>query len=152
MLRRDVGLRKVVIITGRTDMRKGIDSLVSTVRLNYGLDPIEVGTLFLFCGKKKSRLKALVYEGDGFYSTQEPLPTDIEGLSKALEKSLELHDERCAFRDSVDTRRDVSALGPDQMDHIRLDSFQYAPDFTDIASAATVFAWTETLDYPVLEV
>ena len=66
MLRRDVGLRKVVIITGRTDMRKGIDSLVSTVRLNYGLDPIEVGTLFLFCGKKKSRLKALVYEGDGF--------------------------------------------------------------------------------------
>lgn len=47
-------------------MRKGIDSLVSTVRLNYGLDPIETGTLFLFCGIRKNRIKALIFEGDGF--------------------------------------------------------------------------------------
>ena len=66
MLKRNVSVHKVVIITGRTDLRKGIDSLVSTVRLNYGLDPIEVGTLFLFCGLKKDRIKALMYEGDGF--------------------------------------------------------------------------------------
>lgn len=66
MLRRDVPIKKLVIITGRTDMRLGIDSLVSTVRLNYGLDPIEKGTVFLFCGRRKDRLKALEYEGDGF--------------------------------------------------------------------------------------
>ncbi len=66
MLRRDIKLRKVILIVGRTDMRKGIDSLVSTVRLNYGRDPVETGTLFLFCGRNKSRIKGLFYEGDGF--------------------------------------------------------------------------------------
>ncbi len=66
MLKRNVPIRKVFLITGRTDMRKGISSLVATVRLNYGLDPIESGTLFLFCGSRKNGLKALMYEGDGF--------------------------------------------------------------------------------------
>ncbi|MCR4746182.1 MAG: IS66 family insertion sequence element accessory protein TnpB [Lachnospiraceae bacterium] len=66
MLKRNVPIQKVIIIAGRTDMRKGINSLVAVVRLNYGLDPIEVGTLFLFCGLKKNTIKALVYEGDGF--------------------------------------------------------------------------------------
>jgi transposase len=66
MLRRDVSVSRVILVTGRTDMRKGIDSLVSTVRLNYGLDPIEKGTLFLFCGIRKNKLKGLFYEGDGF--------------------------------------------------------------------------------------
>ncbi len=66
MLRRDIPIKKLVVITGRTDMRRGIDSLVSLVRLNYRLDPIETGTLFLFCGRKKDRIKGLFYEGDGF--------------------------------------------------------------------------------------
>ncbi|HCR41538.1 MAG TPA: IS66 family insertion sequence hypothetical protein [Lachnospiraceae bacterium] len=47
-------------------MRRGIDSLVSTVRLNYNLDPIDKGTLFLFCGLRKNKIKGLIYEGDGF--------------------------------------------------------------------------------------
>ena len=47
-------------------MRKGLDSLVALIRLAYGLDPLEEGTLFLFCGKKKDRLKGIVYEGIGF--------------------------------------------------------------------------------------
>ena len=66
MLRRDVTVRLVFLICGRTDMRRGIDSLVSIVRLNYGLDSIEKGTLFLFCGIRKNRIKGLLYEGDGF--------------------------------------------------------------------------------------
>ena len=47
-------------------MRKGINGLAALVRLRYDLDPLEEGTLFLFCGRKKDRLKALIYEGDGF--------------------------------------------------------------------------------------
>ena len=66
MLRRDVQIKRVFLITGRTDMRRGIDSLVSIVRLTYGLDPIEKGTLFLFCGIRKNKIKGLLYEGDGF--------------------------------------------------------------------------------------
>ncbi len=66
MFRRDVEVKKVYIATGRTDMRSGASSLVSLVRLKYGLDPIEKGSLFLFCGKKKDRIKGLLFEGDGF--------------------------------------------------------------------------------------
>ncbi len=66
MLKRDVEIKRVFILTGRTDMRRGISGLVSIVRLQYGLDPLEKGTLFLFCGRKKDRIKGLLYEGDGF--------------------------------------------------------------------------------------
>jgi transposase len=48
MFSRDIQINKVIVVTGRTDMRRGIDSLVSTVYLNYNLDPIDKGTLFLF--------------------------------------------------------------------------------------------------------
>ena len=43
-----------------------MDSLAALVRLAYGLDPLEEGTLFLFCGVKKDRLKGLIFEGIGF--------------------------------------------------------------------------------------
>lgn len=66
MLRRGVEIRKVVILTGRVDMRRGMDSLIALIRLKYSLDPLEKGTLFLFCGRKRDRLKALWFEGDGF--------------------------------------------------------------------------------------
>lgn len=66
MLKRGIEIRHVIMLTGRTDMRKGIDSLVSLVRLNYNLDPLDKGTLFLFCGIKKNRIKGLFFEGDGF--------------------------------------------------------------------------------------
>ena len=66
MLRRGVEIRKVVICTERVDMRKGIDGLVALIRLRYNLNPLEKGTLFLFCGRKKDRLKAVLFEGDGF--------------------------------------------------------------------------------------
>ncbi|MBP5281896.1 MAG: IS66 family insertion sequence element accessory protein TnpB [Lachnospiraceae bacterium] len=51
--------------TGRTDLRRGIDGLVTLVRLNFGMNPLD-GTLFLFCGTKKDRIKGLLFEGDGF--------------------------------------------------------------------------------------
>jgi len=66
MLKRGVEIKRVIILTGRTDLRRGIDGLVSLVRLNYGLDPLDKGTLFLFCGTKKDRIKGIIYEGDGW--------------------------------------------------------------------------------------
>lgn len=66
MFRRDIEIRKIVIAAGRTDMRKGIDGLVSLVRLKYFMDPLETGTIFLFCGRKKNTIKCLAFEGDGF--------------------------------------------------------------------------------------
>ena len=47
-------------------MRRGIDGLKSIIQLAYGMNPMEEGTLFLFCGSRRDRIKGLLYEGDGF--------------------------------------------------------------------------------------
>ena len=57
--------KNVYIVTGYTDMRKGVRSLVPYVMQNFKMDPYESG-LFLFCGKKCDRIKALLWEPDGF--------------------------------------------------------------------------------------
>ena len=63
MLRPGVEIKKIFVLTGRTDLRRGIDGMVSLIKLRYGLNPIEKGTLFLFCGTKKDRIKGILYEG-----------------------------------------------------------------------------------------
>jgi len=46
-------------------MRRGIDGLAAIVQQNYQLNPYSE-SLFLFCGKRRDRLKALIWEKDGF--------------------------------------------------------------------------------------
>lgn len=53
------------IVCGYTDLRRGIDGLAGIVQQNFGLDPYS-GSLFLFCGKRCDRIKALLWEDDGF--------------------------------------------------------------------------------------
>ncbi|KAB1438340.1 IS66 family insertion sequence element accessory protein TnpB [Candidatus Galacturonibacter soehngenii] len=55
----------IYLACGYTDMRKSIDGLAAMVQQNFHLDPFS-NSLFLFCGRKCSRLKALYWEGDGF--------------------------------------------------------------------------------------
>jgi transposase len=55
----------IYLACGYTDMRKSIDGLASLVQQNFKLDPFG-NSLFLFCGHKCDRLKALYWEGDGF--------------------------------------------------------------------------------------
>lgn len=66
MLRPGIDIKKIIVLTGRTDLRRGIDGMVSIVKLRYGLNPVEKGALFLFCGTKKDRIKGIFFEGDGF--------------------------------------------------------------------------------------
>lgn len=66
MLKRNLEIKRTILLTGRTDLRRGIDGLVSLVRLNYNLDPLDKGVLYLFCGIKKDRIKGIFYEGDGW--------------------------------------------------------------------------------------
>ena len=56
---------QIYIACGHTDMRKSIDGLSVMVAQNFNLDPFQ-NALFLFCGRKRDRLKALFWEGDGF--------------------------------------------------------------------------------------
>lgn len=66
MLREATGVGRIIIRTGKTDLRLGIDRLASLVQVEYGLDPLEEGTLFLFCGTRPDRIKGLLYEEGDF--------------------------------------------------------------------------------------
>lgn len=65
MLSDFTGAEKVYIACGYTDLRKGIDGLATLVQSQFQLDPF-TNTLFLFCGRRCDRIKALYWEGNGF--------------------------------------------------------------------------------------
>lgn len=46
-------------------MRKQIDGLASLVQQQFKLDPF-TNAFFIFCGRKRDRIKVLHWEGDGF--------------------------------------------------------------------------------------
>ena len=55
----------IYLACGYTDLRRGIDGLAQIVQQQFELDPFS-NSLFLFCGKRRDRIKALLWEGDGF--------------------------------------------------------------------------------------
>ena len=67
----------IYIVCGYTDMRKQIDGLYSIVKDQFHMDP-EQRALYLFCGRRCDRIKALLYENDGFVLLYKRL-TDSEG-------------------------------------------------------------------------
>ena len=66
MLNDAAGFRKIYLAVGYTDLRRGMEGLAAIVKHQFRLDPYDKGVLFLFCGRKNDRIKALVWEGDGF--------------------------------------------------------------------------------------
>lgn len=66
MLNNATGFKKIYIACGQTDLRRGIEGLANIIRFQFQLDPYDKDTLFLFCGKKNTRIKGLLWEGDGF--------------------------------------------------------------------------------------
>ena len=64
----------IYIACGYTDMRKAIDGLAAIVKENFAMDPM-ANNLFLFCGKRRDRIKALYWEGDGFVRLYKCLET-----------------------------------------------------------------------------
>ena len=56
---------QVYIVTGYSDLRKGIDGLAMIIQGQLNLDPFSK-SLFLFCGRRCDRIKGLLWEGDGF--------------------------------------------------------------------------------------
>ena len=65
MLNDFTGTEHIYIACGYTDMRRSIDGLAAVVQQSFRLDPFS-DSLFLFCGKRRDRVKALYWEGDGF--------------------------------------------------------------------------------------
>jgi len=65
---------EIYIVCGYSDMRKSIDGFATMIKGTFGMDPF-APCLFLFCGKRRDRLKALYWEGDGFVLLYKRLET-----------------------------------------------------------------------------
>jgi len=66
MLTEAAGVKRIILVCGRTDLRKGIDGLAQLIGTKYDLNPFEKDVLFLFCGYIADRIKGLLWEGTGF--------------------------------------------------------------------------------------
>jgi len=58
-------IQQIYLVCGKTDLRRGIDGLAAVVNEKFELDPYNQA-LYLFCGTRKDRFKALYWDGDGF--------------------------------------------------------------------------------------
>ena len=63
---KEASYSEIYIACGYTDLRKGIDGLAAWIQQQFDLNPHRTGAIFLFCGRKTDRIKALLWEGDGF--------------------------------------------------------------------------------------
>ena len=58
-------IKRYYIACGYTDLRCGIEGLACIVRQQYKTE-LDDETLFLFCGRRTDRIKALLWCGDGY--------------------------------------------------------------------------------------
>ena len=63
---------KVYLACGYTDLRRGKDGLATIIEQQFKLDPCS-DALFLFCGRRTDRIKALYWEGDGSSNAPNPV-------------------------------------------------------------------------------
>ena len=57
---------RILIATEPVDFRKGIDGLAAACRQLLKVDPFS-GSLFVFCNRRRTAIKILVYDGQGFW-------------------------------------------------------------------------------------
>ena len=57
-------IQNYYIQTGYTDMRLQINGLVAKIQLEYG-HQMEETSIYLFCGRKANRIKAVYWDGTG---------------------------------------------------------------------------------------
>ena len=65
---------RIVVAAGYTDMRAGINGLASVIQEIFHLNPF-TNSLFLFCGRRADRFKALYWDGSGFVLTYKRVET-----------------------------------------------------------------------------
>lgn len=58
-------IQSIYLACGYTDMRRGVDGLAAIVQQNFKLDPF-TNSVFLFCGRRSDRIKALYWDTNGF--------------------------------------------------------------------------------------
>ena len=153
MLSDFTGADRVYIACGYTDLRRGIDGLAAMVQRQFHLDPF-TNTLFLFCGRRRDRIKALYWEGNGFVLLYKRLESGsfqwprsesearaltsqqyrwlMEGLSvdqpKAARRSVTVEEDRIyEFRTDADTCINFRVEPVNPFTDVAEDAYYYAP-------------------------
>lgn len=62
----EIGIERVYLACGATDLRKSIDGLAVLVREGFNLDPFS-SSLFVFCNRQRDKLKILHWDHNGFW-------------------------------------------------------------------------------------
>jgi transposase len=83
---------RVLVAVEPADFRRGIDGLAALCRSRLRTDPFS-GTVFVFRNRRRTAIKALVYDGQGFWICQKRLskgrfrywPTSTVGPMTSLE-------------------------------------------------------------------
>lgn len=100
MLNDAAGFSHIYIACGRTDLRKGIDGMLMVIKNEFALDPFESGNIFLFCGNRGDRIKALVFEEDGFVLLYKRLTSGRFQWPKSRREVLDITQEQ--YHDLMD--------------------------------------------------
>lgn len=90
-------VRKVYLAIGYTDLRKGIDGLAQIIGTRYSLNPYDKDVLFLFCGKRRDRIKGLLWEGTGFLLLYMRLEDGAFIWPRSANEAAELTEEQYRF-------------------------------------------------------
>ena len=94
MLNNATGFRKIYIAAGYTDLRRGINGLAAIIQFSFQLEPHEKDILFLFCGRRRDRIKGMVWEGDGFLLLYKRLEQGGFSWPRTTEEALEITPEQ----------------------------------------------------------
>ena len=65
---------KIFIAVGYSDLRRGIDGFAAIIQNSFHMNP-QTNALFLFCGRRCDRIKALYWDGDGYILLYKRLET-----------------------------------------------------------------------------
>ena len=57
--------QKIYIAVGYSDLRRGIDGFASIIQNTFHTNP-QTSALFIFCGRRSDRIKALYWDTDGY--------------------------------------------------------------------------------------
>ena len=57
--------QKIYIAVGYSDLRCGIDGFASIIQNTFHMNP-QTNALFIFCGRRSDRIKALYWDTDGY--------------------------------------------------------------------------------------